>query len=85
MKWSESISIKQIALAFVTGLLVLVSLIGGFAAYQTRAVTRSLEQHNWEAAQSELASGVERLLAQTGDLANNLAHWDETRKPGNSW
>jgi len=80
MKWSESISIKQIALAFVTGLLVLVSLIGGFAAYQTRAVTRSLEQHNWEAAQSELASGVERLLAQTGDLANNLAHWDETRQ-----
>ena len=80
MKWSESISIKQIALAFVTGLLVLVSLIGGFAAYQTRAVTRSLEQHNREAAQSELASGVERLLAQTGDLANNLAHWDETRQ-----
>ena len=80
MKWSESISIKQIALAFVTGLLVLVSLIGGFAAYQTRAVTRNLEQHNREAAQSELASGIERLLAQTGDLANNLAHWDETRQ-----
>ena len=41
MKWPASISIKQIALAFITGLLVLVSLIGGFAAYQTRNVTRS--------------------------------------------
>ena len=50
MKWPDAISIKQIALAFITGLLVLVSLIGGFAAYQTRAVTRSLEQHNQNAA-----------------------------------
>ena len=80
MKWPESTSIRQVALAFVTALLVLVSLIGGFAAYQTRAVTRSLEQHSREAAQSELAAGVERLLAQTEDLANNLAHWDETRQ-----
>ncbi len=56
MKWPESTSIRQVALAFVTALLVLVSLIGGFAAYQTRAVTRSLEQHSREAAQSELAA-----------------------------
>ncbi|ODU40901.1 MAG: diguanylate cyclase, partial [Thiobacillus sp. SCN 63-374] len=80
MKWPESTSIRQVALAFVTALLVLVSLIGGFAAYQTRAVTHSLEQHSREAAQSELAAGVERLLAQTEDLASNLAHWDETRQ-----
>jgi diguanylate cyclase (GGDEF)-like protein len=80
MKWPDAISIKQIALAFITGLLVLVSLIGGFAAYQTRAVTRSLAQHNDNAARSELDAAVQRLLNQTGEQADKLANWDETRQ-----
>ena len=80
MKWPDAISIKQIALAFITGLLVLVSLIGGFAAYQTRAVTHSLEQHNQNAARSELSTAVQRLLNQTGEQAAKLANWDETRQ-----
>jgi len=80
MKWPDAISIKQIALAFITGLLVVVSLIGGFAAYQTRAVTRSLEQHNQNAAKSELTATVQRLLDQTEEQAAKLANWDETRQ-----
>jgi hypothetical protein len=44
MMFPASISIKQIALAFITGLLVLMSLIAGFAAYQTRR-DGSVEQH----------------------------------------
>ncbi len=80
MRWPDAISIKQIALAFITGLLVLVSLIGAFAAYQTRAVTRNLEQHNQSAAQAELSSAVQRLLNHTQEQALNLANWDETRQ-----
>jgi diguanylate cyclase (GGDEF)-like protein len=80
MMFPASISIKQIALAFVTGLLVLMSLIAGFAAYQTRAVTRSLEQHSQDAAHAELAAAIQRLLSQTQDQADNLALWDETRQ-----
>lgn len=80
MKWPDAVSIKQIALAFITGLLVLMSVIGGFAAYQTREVTRSLEQHNQNAAASELTSAIQRLLRQTDDQAANLATWDETRQ-----
>lgn len=73
MNWPANIPIRHIALAFITALLVIVSLIGGFAAYQTRAVARSLEQHNQNAAQSELAAAVERLLNQTKEEAANLA------------
>ena len=80
MKWPDSVSIKQIALALVTGLLVLVSLIGGFAAYQTRAVTRSLEQQGQNAAQAELDAAIQRLLSQTEGQAASLAQWDETRQ-----
>jgi len=80
MKWPASVSIMQIALAFITGLLVLVSLIGGFAAYQTRAVTHSLKLHNQTASRSELAAAVQRLLSQTEKQAVNLAQWDETRQ-----
>ncbi|MDP3123821.1 MAG: GGDEF-domain containing protein, partial [Thiobacillus sp.] len=80
MKGSRPISIKHIGLAFVTGLLVLVSLIGGFSAYQTRALTHNLAQHNHDAARSELAAAVQRLLSQTEDLAIQLAEWDETRQ-----
>ncbi len=80
MKWPDSVSIKQIALAFITGLMVLVSLIGGFAAYQTRAVTHSLEQQNLDAAKSELSAAVQRLLSRTEEQAVKLAYWDETRQ-----
>jgi hypothetical protein len=80
MKGQGHISIKHIGLAFVTGLLVLVSLIGGFSAYQTRALTHNLAQHNQNAARSELAAAVQRLLSQTEDLAIQLAEWDETRQ-----
>jgi diguanylate cyclase (GGDEF)-like protein len=80
MKWPSNISIQHVALAFVTALLVLVSLIGGFSAYQTRAVTHSLEEHNQTAARSELAATVERLLNHTKDEAVALAQWDETRQ-----
>ncbi len=80
MKWPDAISIKQIALAFITGLLVLVSLIGGFAAYQTREVTHSLEQHNRDAAKSEVTEAVRRLLSRTQEQAASLAKWDETRQ-----
>lgn len=80
MRWPHAISIKQIALAFITALMVLASLIGGFAAYQTRAVTQSLEQHNENAARSELTAAVQRLLKRTDEQAASLAHWDETRQ-----
>jgi diguanylate cyclase (GGDEF)-like protein len=80
MMWPGSISIKQIALAFITGLMVLVSVIGGFAAYQTRAVTHNLEQQNQSAARAELTAAVQRLLSQTEALGDRLAHWDETRQ-----
>ena len=79
MKLRASFSTEQIAFAFITSLLMLVSLIGGFAAYQTRAVTRNLEQHNQDAARAELAGAIERLLRQTEEQAGNLARWDETR------
>ncbi len=80
MKWPDSIPIRHIALAFITGLMVLVSLIGGFAAYQTRAVTQSLERQNQNAARSELSAAVQRLLSQTEEQAAGLADWDETRQ-----
>ena len=80
MMFPASISIKHVALAFITGLLVLMSLIGSFAAYQTRAVTRSLGEHSQEAARAELATAIQRLLAQTQEQAVNLARWDETRQ-----
>jgi Tfp pilus assembly protein PilV len=80
MKWPDSIHIRHIALAFITGLMVLVSLIGGFAAYQTRAVTQSLELQNQNAARSELTAAVQRLLSQTEERAADMAYWDETRQ-----
>jgi diguanylate cyclase (GGDEF)-like protein len=80
MKWPNTVSIRQVALTFITGLLALVMLIGGFAAYQTSHVTRNLEQHNQNAAQSELTSAVQRLLSQTEKQASNLGRWDETRQ-----
>ena len=80
MKLPDNMSIKHVALAFITALLVLVSLIGAFSAYQTRAVTHRLEQHNQNAAQSELAAAVEHLLSQAKEQVASLAQWDETRQ-----
>jgi diguanylate cyclase (GGDEF)-like protein len=80
MKRPATLSISQAALGFIAGLLILVSLIAGFAVYQTRAVTRSLERHSQEAAQSELAAAVQRLLSHTESRALSLANWDETRQ-----
>ncbi|MFO7543735.1 MAG: EAL domain-containing protein [Thiobacillus sp.] len=80
MTWPESISIKQLALVFIASLMGLVSLIGGFAAFQTRNVTQSLEQHSRDSARTELAAAVERLLRSTEKQASNLARWDETRQ-----
>jgi diguanylate cyclase (GGDEF)-like protein len=80
MKWPGTVSIKQIALVLVTGLLVMASLIGGFAAYQTRNVSQNLAHSNQEAAQSELAAATERLFRRMASQADNLARWDETRQ-----
>jgi diguanylate cyclase (GGDEF)-like protein len=80
MKLPVSFSIKQFAFVFSTGLLILVSLIGGFAAYQTRAVTRSLDQHSVNAARSELTARFDRLRGQMEEQASSLARWDETRQ-----
>ena len=80
MKWYAPVSIKQIAIGFTTSLLVMMILIAGFAAYQTQRVTQNLKQANHEAAQSELAAAVERLLRRTEGQAEKLSHWDETRQ-----
>lgn len=80
MTLPPSMPIKQIALTFFAGLLVVMFLIAGFAAYQTHTVTRSLEQHSQDAARSELAAAFGRLLDQTEKQAQNLARWDETRQ-----
>jgi diguanylate cyclase (GGDEF)-like protein len=80
MKRTTSFSIKQIALAFILGLLLLVGLIGGFAAYQTRSVTGNLARLNQEAARSEVSTVVERMHQRTENLAAQLANWDETRQ-----
>jgi diguanylate cyclase (GGDEF)-like protein len=74
------LSIKQIALTLVIGLLVMVGLIGGFAAWQTRSVTQNLERNNREAARAELAAGLERLYRRAAAQAESLALWDETRQ-----
>ena len=80
MKWYAPVSIKKIALGFIASLLVMIALIAGFAAYQTHNVTLGLKQANRDAAQSELAAAVERLLRRTESQAEKLTHWDETRQ-----
>ncbi|HMM47621.1 MAG TPA: EAL domain-containing protein [Thiobacillaceae bacterium] len=75
-----SLSIKQIALAFVIALLVLLSAIAGFAVYQTRAVTQDLSAHSRNAARAELDAAIQRLLVQGKEQATSLASWGETRQ-----
>ena len=80
MNWPTAFSIKHAALAFITALMVLVSLIGGFSAYQTRQVAHTLEQRSRDEAQSELAAAVDRLLQRVERQGEALARWDETRQ-----
>ncbi len=80
MKWPESIPISQVALAFITGLMILISLIGAFSAYQTRDVSRELEQHIRDAAQTEVDTAIERILHRTEGEADKLMRWGETRQ-----
>jgi diguanylate cyclase (GGDEF)-like protein len=80
MKSFFPVSIQRIALVFVFGLLALVALIGGFAAYQTRNVTLNLERHSHDAARAELVAAMQHLLGQTESQAAALASWDETRQ-----
>ena len=80
MKWTHAIPIKQLALGFISGLLVLVSLIGAFSAYQTRNISHELQQDIRGAAQSEIKSATERILRSTESHADKLAHWGETRQ-----
>lgn len=80
MKWSASLTIKQIALIFIVSLLILVSLIGAFSLQQTRRVSQDLARHNQEGAHAELSASVERLLGKMETQVSALAHWDETRQ-----
>ncbi len=80
MRWSASFTIRQVALAVVAGFLVLASLIGWYAAYQTRAVTHNLEQHSLKAASAEISAAVQRLSSLIEEQGSNLAEWDETRQ-----
>lgn len=76
----RAFSVKQVALVFVISLLIPLSLIAGFAVYQTRVVTRDLAQHSRDAARAELDAAIQRLLGQRKDQAAALAGWDETRQ-----
>ncbi|WP_296888650.1 EAL domain-containing protein [Thiobacillus sp.] len=80
MKSPGSIPIKQAALAFIVGVLVLVSLIGGFALHEMRNVSHNLMQSNQKAARAELADAIERLSGQIKNQAATLGRWDETRQ-----
>lgn len=80
MKWTHAIPIKQLALAFISGLLVLVSLISAFSAYQTRNISQELQQDIRNAALSEINTATERILRGTESHADKLAHWGETRQ-----
>ncbi len=73
-------SIKQIALALLTGLLVAVSLVGAFSVWQTRSVTQNLARNNLDAARSELSAATERLFRRAASQAETLGQWDETRQ-----
>ena len=80
MKWHTPISIKKIALGFISSLMIMMVVIAGFAVYQTRSVTRELQQSNQVAARAELAAAVERLLRRMEVQAEKISHWDETRQ-----
>jgi len=77
---SLSLSIKQLALVFVAGLMLSMSLLGAYALYQTRAASDNLARHRQEAAAAELQARLDQLLDETEKQAAKLADWDETRQ-----
>lgn len=76
----RAFSIKQVAFAFLGAVVAMMGLIAGFAAYQTHAVTRSLDEYSFDAARSELAAQFDYLHGHLEEQAGNLARWDETRQ-----
>jgi len=76
----HTFSIKQLAFAFLGVVIAMMGLIAAFAAYQTHAVTRSLDQSSLDAARAELAAQFESLHGHLEEQVANLARWDETRQ-----
>jgi len=77
---SLSLSIKQLALVFVAGLMLTMSLLGAYALYQTRVASDNLALHRHEAAAAELHARLDQLLSESEKQAAQLAGWDETRQ-----
>lgn len=75
-----TLSIKQIALTLVAGLLVAISLVTAVSAWQARNVTQSLASNNRDAARSELSAAADRLFRRIASQAETLRRWDETRQ-----
>lgn len=80
MKRFFPVSIRQIALAFIAALALLIGLIGAFAAYQTRNILVGMEREAEDGSRAEVLAAVERLLNQTVTRGDALADWDETRQ-----
>jgi diguanylate cyclase (GGDEF)-like protein len=80
MKRSFSLSIKQLALVFVAGLILIMSLLGVFALYQSHTAADSLARHRQQAAAAELQVRLDKLLDKIDSQAAQLANWDETRQ-----
>ena len=80
MKWPNSVPIRQVALVFISSVLVLMSLIGGLALHEMRGISRNLMQSSQVAAKAELTTAVEKLSSRIKNQADLLARWDETRQ-----
>ena len=80
MKRPFSLSIKQLALVFVAGLMLIMSLLGVYALYQSHTAADKLAQHRQQAAAAELQIRLDKLLGETDRQAVQLANWDETRQ-----
>ena len=64
MKWPTSVPIRQVALVFISSVLVLMSLIGGLALHEMRGISRNLMQSSQIAARAELSTAVEKLSSR---------------------
>ncbi|MEQ1662467.1 MAG: bifunctional diguanylate cyclase/phosphodiesterase [Thiobacillus sp.] len=80
MKRFQSITIKQLALAIVSAMLLSMALLGGYMLLQAREVTASFQQHQREAAHAELKSRLDQLLTDTDKQATQIANWEETHR-----
>jgi len=80
MKLPETLSIRHLALTFITAMLVLVAALGGYALYLSAAVTQSLAQSEMRDARDEVLTHIKRLLEQTESQAAAIARWDETQQ-----